>query len=391
MRSVLSLAVAGIAAAALAGPASATVLSVPDAYPTIQSAVNAAQPGDTIVINSKTATSPNGPTYNENVHINTANLKLQGVGGPVMDGTGLNNGTIVQPGEQAGDNAITVNAEGVEITGLTIQNYEYPLDSGFFPPASGVQVLAATSNLHDNTFTHDAQGITIDGSNAGSTAQNHTVLNNTAQNCTNSGFAFNAVVGSLTVQGNTATGNVKNGIQVGNSGGIAITYNNASNNGASGIVVASDTGNSPNVIEFNTISSNGMGFGGSGVELDFCTNERVDGNTVDSNLQGLGVVGCNGVKLHNNVVTNSTFDGVDIVAGSTGCHFHGNTVLQSGSIGFYAEFGTSGNLITGGNVATGSGAYDAFDDTGDGVNPKSVANKWGGDSFGTTNPPGLGS
>src|SRR6185437_6448929 len=68
-----------LAAASLA--AGAAVRNVPQRYATIQAAVNAAQPGDTVRIN--------GGTYHESVIImNTFNIDIDGENGATMVGDG---------------------------------------------------------------------------------------------------------------------------------------------------------------------------------------------------------------------------------------------------------------------------------------------------------------
>jgi parallel beta-helix repeat protein len=80
---------------------------------TIQAAVDAAQPGDTILI-------PPG-TYRENIRIAKDNLSLRGSSGAVLDGTGLpdNVGIRVVP------SASTSRINGFSLTGLQIQNYSH--------------------------------------------------------------------------------------------------------------------------------------------------------------------------------------------------------------------------------------------------------------------------
>lgn len=77
---------------------------------TIQAAVDAAQPGDTVRV-------PPG-VYHENVLVNKDNITIEGSRGAILDGTGL-----------PGNSGITVRApspariNGFKLTGLQIQNY----------------------------------------------------------------------------------------------------------------------------------------------------------------------------------------------------------------------------------------------------------------------------
>jgi pectin methylesterase-like acyl-CoA thioesterase len=63
----------------LIGSAHGAIRVVPSpSYPTIQAAINDADPGDTIQVS--------GGPYNENVVVNVNNLKLEGIGSPEVDG-----------------------------------------------------------------------------------------------------------------------------------------------------------------------------------------------------------------------------------------------------------------------------------------------------------------
>src|SRR5205085_10225837 len=83
-----SLCAAMVAGTLFAGPAAATILAVPADFATIQAAVNAATPGDTVEV----ATG----TYHEFVHFpasgtagNPITLAAKAGNTPVIDGTGL--------------------------------------------------------------------------------------------------------------------------------------------------------------------------------------------------------------------------------------------------------------------------------------------------------------
>jgi parallel beta-helix repeat protein len=78
---------------------------------TIQAAVDAAQPGDNVLV-------PPG-TYRENVRVTKDNLTIQGSPGAILDGTGLagNTGIRVAPAAPA------IRMNDFTLSGLTIQNY----------------------------------------------------------------------------------------------------------------------------------------------------------------------------------------------------------------------------------------------------------------------------
>src|SRR6202022_3067699 len=78
---------------------------------TIQAAVDAAHPGDTIVV-------PRG-TYRENVIVTKNHLSIEGAAGAVLDGGGLPGG----PGIFVLPATKTAGIQGFHLSGLRIQNF----------------------------------------------------------------------------------------------------------------------------------------------------------------------------------------------------------------------------------------------------------------------------
>jgi parallel beta-helix repeat protein len=138
------LAVLGMTAAymfAAAPPAAAATINVPSDYPTIQAAVIAANPGDTIIVQPG--------TYNESVVV-TKSIKIHGAPNqpnPVVEGAGLASdsgcGDVV--GELDGFCIFPTGPapiQNVEIDHFTIQNFS----------GSGIIAVSAVGlNFHDNT------------------------------------------------------------------------------------------------------------------------------------------------------------------------------------------------------------------------------------------------
>lgn len=132
----------------LSASANPGVINVPNDYPTIQAAINAATSGDTIQVASG--------TYLERVVVNKS-LTLVG------------NGAVID-GEKKG-NVLTVNVGNVVLSGFTIQN-----------GTNGVVIYGSNATLiSNNTIAlNDFSGISINYSNATDISGN-TILNSSFQ------------------------------------------------------------------------------------------------------------------------------------------------------------------------------------------------------------------
>lgn len=188
-------------------------LIVPDKYPTIQQAVDAAEPWDTIIVREG--------TYTESVTVDKRHLTVKSEKGPET--------TIVNPLNLADDSAIfSVHAESVHITGFTIQN---------------------------NTY---GSGIRLDGALDCSIAET-IVLNNKC------GMCFRSQSNSNVIFNNTVRFNKEHGLLLENSCNNTVTDNDISNN-RTGITVfcSFDANTAPlrssiNIVRYNRIAQNDVG------------------------------------------------------------------------------------------------------------------------------------
>jgi hypothetical protein len=211
-------------------------------YLNIQSAINAANPGDVIEAQAG--------TFSERVTIDKS-LTLQGVGegSTILDGTGLaglGKGILINSG-----------VTGVTIKKLTVQDY-----------------AGASGNA-------DA-GIYANGGNNNLLVQNVTIQNNVG----GSGFYANGPVNNVTIDSVTSTGHtigargivIWNGLkenitivdchvygnnccgielQDGTASGVTMTNNNVHDNGDNGIGIVGLQGPGENVVSNNTVQNNG--------------------------------------------------------------------------------------------------------------------------------------
>lgn len=204
-------------AGSVAHAATLTVCASGCDYTSIQAAVAAASPGDTITVAAG--------TYTEQVTVSKS---------VTLQGAGSGSTTIKAPASLTGDasgmkNIITVTGAGVtaEITGFTISG---PGPAGCGSINVGVMVRdGATLNIHDNTISNirdepisgcqNGQGIWVGRAFAGTTGT-ATITNNVISGYQKGGIVVDNTGSSATITGNTVTGAgavdfiAQNGIQV---------------------------------------------------------------------------------------------------------------------------------------------------------------------------------
>lgn len=271
-------------------------------YPTIQSAINDAGPGNIIQVSKG--------TYKENVVVNK-NISLVGdTSGtmPVVDGMG---GT-----------AITITADGVTLKGLNATNASYGImvrsnnnnvtgNDAYNNTNEGfILILSSNNNVTGNTAKDNANdGIALISSSNYNTVTGNTVKNNTL------GIRFDSS-NNNDVKENTASYNVYNNIILVNSNNNNVTGNmangNVTNINNNGIYLY---GSSNNNISGNTANNNGQ----SGIALISSSNyNTVIGNTVDNNSYGICIMNSSSNNVTSNDFLYNGVMGIDLYDYSAG-------------------------------------------------------------------------
>jgi len=268
---------------------SQSVIQVPTNFPTIQSAINAASSGDTVLV------APG--TYVENINFSGKAITLTSSSGPavtIIDGN--HNGTVVTFNHSETASSV--------LSGFTIQNGLQDGGSG-----AGITVSSASPTITSNIIArnHAAVAIGIYVNGGSPLIANNTITNNDQNGAGDGGTGGGGIgiLGTNTTPSNPQIINntiTNNSLAVGGSGGgISVTYFS-----------------SP-IIRGNLIVGNSVFNDGGGINLDSYNSPVVTDNLIVNNNAGLG--GSGGglyvfprsgsiVNVVNNTIAgNSAFDG----------------------------------------------------------------------------------
>ncbi len=248
--------------ASVSKPVAAATLSVPSQYPTIQSAIDAANDADVVQV------SPG--TYLERLVVQKQ-ITVQGLDKATTIIDGFGNGTVVY-----------VAAPNVVVTGFTIRN-----------GGKGVHMdFVNSGTISNNIITgNSGDGIRLFGSS------NVQVTGNTLSN----NFRGVSLGGRSTT--NTITNNVVNGnvfgIRLFNSTSNAVGTNTVYNNNQ-GISLSSRSDS--NSLTGNTVSLNTQ----YGIRLFNVTGSTLTGNKLSTNFRGLDIFASGGTRLRTNTFTGTS-------------------------------------------------------------------------------------
>lgn len=267
-------------------------------YASIQEAVDAAKPCDTIEVY--------GGIYNENVNVSKC-LTLRGIGMPVVDAGGSGS-------------AITLSADGIALEGFAERNSS----RGWGRLGAGIMVTSKNNTIGSNDACNNEYGIYL------SYSENNNISGNNASN-NNDGICL-FYSSNNTLYDNSACNNEDDGIFLKGSGG--------------------------NIMQNNHMSSNYYNFGADG-DNDIDASNLVDGkpiyylvgesDTIIDSSSNAGAVFCTKCQ-------NITVKELDISNNSFGIYFYNssNSRIMNNQIS-NCEFGisishSSDNIITGNNA-----------------------------------------
>lgn len=279
------------------------MIHVPGDFAGVQEAIDAASPGDLIVVD--------GGIYRENVNV-TKRLTLRGLKMPVVD---------------AGENgsAIILSADGIVLEGFSLKNSGV----GTAQPA-GITVRSDDNAILNNTVTDSWNGISLWDSKGNVVRDNHVSYNTWAgiylENSTNNviannNFSSNAGRGLIrsgfagihlwnsshnTIIENVVKDNPHFGIELDSSGENIIAENDFRQNQGVGIRLWDSNNNS---ISGNRALDNQL----SGIELQDCENNTIAGNYASGNIgRGIFLTDSQNNFIYNNCFAdNNEYDAYD--------------------------------------------------------------------------------
>jgi plastocyanin len=303
----------------LAAVATATGVTrrVPQDYPTIQNGVDAANPGDLVLIDKG--------EYRETVFVTTPSITLRGV----------DRNAVILDGKFEMGTGIMVGGNGVVIENMTARNYT--LNGFYWTAVKGFRgsYLTAYNNGDYGIYAFGSTDGLFEHSYASGSPDSSFYVGQ----CAPCGVVLNDVVGEYSGLGYSGT----------NSSGDMYVINSRFAHNRSGIststfdIELSPPGRDTTIIG-NVISDSGLDKEAAG----FYATETLAGN-------GIALVGTHNNHVERNYVVRSRNNGIVVVPildrhywPSTGHVIRGNTVLDSGRADLAAAgLGTIGNCFSG--------------------------------------------
>lgn len=346
----------------------------------IQTAINAASNGDTILVGSSDG---NGAgTYGENIEVNKQVV--------IISENGFSTTTI--SAASSTDHIFEVTESNVTITGFSLygatgsdkaaiylDNVDNCTISGnrcgwdaFYKNNRGIHLNSSdTCTINNNTAGYNSgEGILLASSNKNtltsnvtnnnsgdgtslSSSSNNTLSGNTSNSNSFDGIRLVPSCNNNTLNNNTANSNGNNGILMVASTSNELNDNTTNNNtGTHGIYLVSSSNN-------NTLTGNTANTNGNGIRLENCSGNNLDSNTVNDNHFGMFLTGSSDNTITNNIMNENDgrVDGDGIMlTGSDNNVIANNTMNNDPGDGI--EFYNSSNNTVMGNTVDNSALVD---------------------------------
>ena len=372
----------GLAGVGRVAPASASTLTVdrdhvqcPGAqFSSIEAAVQAAAPGDTVVV------CPD--TYDESVTIDKP-LTIQGPGVPGNPGhrkvcTTL---AVSDPTTEAivdgTPTAVFVDSGDVSLSGLVIQGPRSVSATGVLVGPFGD--VAVTGNL----FQNNVQDIRLTAAAAelgGSSVDGNCFRGLGPQGAGIFGIGVSGA-GSNTSVTNNVFFRKGTGLGLNGSSGMSIQNNYAFQDNSFANLQRDfrDSTVSNNVV--SAMQSTAISGGGSNV--------TIANNDIEDGLRDAIAPAGSQLSIHDNVIAGNGGSGIDAQPNTLqDSTIATNLLRQNGNDGIQIEAGNTGNTIAD-NVARNDGSFDCSDNSVGAGTPAGTANQWINDTGDTENRPGL--
>ena len=293
-------------------PVKGGTITVPDDYPTIQGAINAAFENDTVFVR-------NG-TYYENIVVDkTASLVGENAQNTVIDGGGSGN-------------VVNVTVNGVNVSGFTIRN-------STINTAGIILVNSSHCNIVGNNITNNDIGVAL-GYSSNNTVLGNTIINNGMG--VHLGYSSNN-----TVSENNITANNGHGVRLSASSNNTVSENNITANNGDGVSLHSCS---------NNISGNNITNNRGGVSFDYSSNSTVFGNNITANkFDGANFFQSSNCTVFGNNITANSENGV-YLSFSSNNNVSGNNITNN-TYGVYLDY-SSYNTISSNNITNnGNGVF----------------------------------
>lgn len=297
---------------------SAVYVGPGETYTTIQAAVNAANPGDSIIVRDG--------IYTENVDVNKP-LTIR-----PKNGFGV---TTVQAAN-SDDHVFEISAGNVTITDFTIIGATGSNKAGIYL-GNGVDHC----NLSNNRCGYDSEHKNFYGIRSHQASEN-TMSNNIASS-NSFGIYLSYSANNNAISNNTLLNNGR-GIHSNSSSYNTISGNNASNN-EYGISLQSSS--NYNIVSGNTANSNSN----TGIYVGGSTNNIIFNNTANSNssFNGIHLSGSTQNTISDNTANSNGYDGI-LLSGSSNNNTISNNTASNNSIYGIRVWDSSNNTITNNTV-----------------------------------------